>query len=141
MMAGLVVERVTGQRLAAQLQQRILRPLALDGTELPATERRIAGPHVHGYAPPDKDWRVSDGARFYQALLGGQLLTPELLKQMRTTVDASQLGHGTRYGLGLEVLRPGCAVELWGHGGSLEGYGTGAAAAAVENILRREVSC
>jgi hypothetical protein len=56
-------------------------------------------------------------------------------------------------------------VELWGHGGSLAGYQTtafstpdagrqlvaatnlnpepepGAAAAAVENILRREVSC
>ena len=43
---------------------------------------------------------------------------------MRTTVDASQLGHGTGYGLGLEVLRPGCGVELWGHGGSLEGYQT-----------------
>ena len=108
---------------------------------------------------------TTDLARFYQALLGGQLLTPELLKAMRTTVDASQAGHGTRYGLGLEVLRPGCGVELWGHGGSLEGYGTTAfstpdadrqlimainlqpepepraASAAVENILRREVSC
>ena len=27
-------------------------------------------------------------------------------------------------GLGLEVLRLGCGVELWGHGGSLEGYQT-----------------
>jgi D-alanyl-D-alanine carboxypeptidase len=157
------------------------------------TQRGLGGPHVRGYAPPDENWRVSDGprglvdvtemdaswawaaggmvstttdlARFYQALLGGQLLTPELLAEMRTTVDASQLGHGTRYGLGLEELRPGCGVELWGHGGSLEGYGTtafstpdarrqlvmatnlqpepepGAARAAVENILRREVSC
>jgi D-alanyl-D-alanine carboxypeptidase len=108
---------------------------------------------------------TADLARFYQALLGGQLLPPELLTQMRTTVDASQLGHGIRYGLGLEVLRPGCGVELWGHGGSLEGYQTtafstpdagrqlvmatnlnpepepGAVTAAVENILRREVSC
>jgi D-alanyl-D-alanine carboxypeptidase len=192
-LAGMLVERVSGQRLADQLQQRIFQPLGLDDTELPTTERRIAGPHVRGYAPPDKDWRVSDDpsrlvdvtemdtswawaagamvsttadlARFYQALLGGQLLTPELLKQMRTTVDASQPGRGMRYGLGLEVLRPGCAVELWGHGGSLEGYQTtafstpdasrqlimatnlnpepepGAATAAVENILRREVSC
>jgi D-alanyl-D-alanine carboxypeptidase len=151
-LAGLLVERVTGQPLAAQLQQRILQPLGLGDTELPTTQRALAGPHVRGYAPPDEDWRVSDGpgglvdvtemdtswawaagamvstttdlARFYQALLGGQLLTPELLKQMRTTVDASQAGHGTRYGLGLEVLRLGCGVELWGHGGSLEGYGT-----------------
>jgi D-alanyl-D-alanine carboxypeptidase len=192
-LAGLLVERVTGQPLADQLEQRIFQPLGLDHTELPTTQRALGGPHARGYAPPDEDWQVSDGparlvdvterdtswawaagaivsstadlARFYQALLGGQLLTPELVTQMRTTVDASQLGHGTRYGLGLEVLRPGCGVELWGHGGSLEGYQTtafstpdadrqlvmatslqpepepGAAAAAVENILRREVSC
>jgi len=192
-LAGMLIERVTGQRLADQLRQRIFQPLGLGDTELPATQERIAGPHVRGYAPPDEDWQVSDGsarlvdvtemdtswgwaagamvsttadlARFYQALLGGRLLRPELLEQMRTTVDASQVGHGTRYGLGLEVLRPGCGVELWGHGGSLPGYGTtafstpdadrqlvmatnlqpepepGAAAAAVENILRREVSC
>jgi D-alanyl-D-alanine carboxypeptidase len=192
-LAGLLVERATGQRLATQLQQRIFQPLGLDDTELPGTQRRITGPHLRGYAPPDKDWQVTDGparlvdvtemdtswgwaagamvsttidlARFYQALLGGQLLPPEQLKQMRTTVDASPLGHGIRYGLGLEVLRLGCGVELWGHGGSLEGYQTtvfstpdagrqlvaatnlqpepepGAAAAAVENMLRREVSC
>jgi D-alanyl-D-alanine carboxypeptidase len=192
-LAGLVVERVTGQRLAAQLHQRIFQPLRLDDTELPTIQRALGGPHVRGYAPPDEDWQVSDDparlvdvtemdtswawaagamvsttadlARFYRALLGGQLLAPEQLKQMRTTVDASQAGHGTRYGLGLEVLRPGCGVELWGHGGSIEGYQTtafstadagrqlvmatnlnpepepGAATAAVENILRREAAC
>jgi D-alanyl-D-alanine carboxypeptidase len=84
---------------------------------------------------------------------------------MQTTVDASeQLGHGTRYGLGLMLLRPGCGTQLWGHGGSLAGYRTTAfstqdasrqlvamtnlnpdpglaAQTAVDNILRREVSC
>jgi hypothetical protein len=63
------------------------------------------------------------------------------------------------------VLRPGCATELWGHGGALAGYRTtafstkdanrqlvtttnlnpepnpGAAQAAVDNLLRRQVSC
>jgi D-alanyl-D-alanine carboxypeptidase len=192
-LAGLLVERVTGQPLDDQLEQRIFQPLGLDHTELPTTQRAPGGLHARGYAPPDEDSEVSDDparlvdvtemdtswgwaagamvstsadlARFYQALLGGQLLTPELLKEVRTTVDASRLGHGIRYGLGLEVLRPGCGVELWGHGGSLEGYQTtafstpdadrqlvmvtnlnpepepGAATAAVENILRREVSC
>jgi D-alanyl-D-alanine carboxypeptidase len=192
-LAGMIVERVTGDPLADQLQRRIFQPLGLGDTQLPTTQRALGGPHARGYAPPDKDWQVSDGparlvdvtemdtswgwaagamvsttadlARFYQALLGGRLLPPELLRQMRTTVDASQLGHGTRYGLGLEVLRLGCGVELWGHGGSLEGYQTtafstpdagrqlvmatnlnpepasGAATAAVENLLRREISC
>jgi D-alanyl-D-alanine carboxypeptidase len=192
-LAGLLVERVTGQPLADQLERRILQPLGLDDTELPTTQRAPTGPHVRGDAPPDEDWQVTDGparlvdvtemdtswgwaagamvsttadlARFYQALLGGQLLLPEQLTQMRTTVDASQVGYGTRYGLGLEVLRPGCGVELWGHGGSLAGYQTtafstadtgrqlvaatnlnlepepGAATAAVENMLRREIAC
>jgi hypothetical protein len=77
---------------------------------------------------------TADLARSYQALLGGQLLTPELLKEMRTTVDASQLGHGIRYGLGLDrqlVVATNLQPEPE----------PGAATAAVENILRREVSC
>ena len=62
---------------------------------------------------------------FYQALLGGRLLDPEQLQAMHTTVDASdQLGHGAGHGLGLMVLRPGCATEFWGHGGALAGYRT-----------------
>jgi D-alanyl-D-alanine carboxypeptidase len=193
-LAGLVIERVTGQRLATQLQQRIFGPLDLDDTELPVTEQTIARPHINGYAPRDQDWQVTDGpaglldvtemdpswawaagamvsstadlAHFYQALLGGRLLDPELLQAMQTTVDASdQLGHGAGYGLGLMLLRPGCATEVWGHGGALAGYRTtafstknadrqlvattnlnpepnpGAAQAAVDNLLRRQVSC
>jgi D-alanyl-D-alanine carboxypeptidase len=56
----MLVERVTGQRLADQLEQRILEPLDLDDTELPTTQRALGGPHARGYAPPDKDWQVSD---------------------------------------------------------------------------------
>ena len=193
-LVGLVIQRVTGQRLATQLQQRIVGPLSLGDTEFPATEQAIASPYIHGYAPRDKDWRVADGpaglvdvtemdpswawaagamvsttadlARFYKALLGGRLLDPEQLQAMQTTVDASQqFGHGVRYGLGLTLLRPGCATELWGHGGALAGYRTTAfstkdadrqlvattnlqpepdpyaAQAAVDNLLRRQVSC
>ena len=50
--------------------------------------------------------------------------TPSSCRQC-TTVDASdQLEHGAGHGLGLMVLRPGCATELWGHGGALAGYRT-----------------
>jgi D-alanyl-D-alanine carboxypeptidase len=133
---GLLVERVSGGGLAAQLQQRILGPLGLADTELPGTQRRLHGPYLHGYAPPDRAWLPSDGpvglvdvtqanpswawaaggmvssaadlARFYQALLGGRLLRPELLKAMETTVDASgQLGPGAEYGLGAAAARVG----------------------------------
>jgi D-alanyl-D-alanine carboxypeptidase len=150
---GLVVERVTGDRLAGQLQQRIVRPLGLNGTELPGTQGRIRGRHVHGYASPDRAWLASDGpaglvdvteanpswawaagamvssaadlARFYQALLGGRLLGPNQLKAMQTTVDASeQFGTGAGYGLGLMRLGLSCGGPVWGHGGEVAGYAT-----------------
>jgi D-alanyl-D-alanine carboxypeptidase len=149
---GLVVERITGDQLAAQLRQRILAPLKLADTELPGT-RRLGGRHVHGYAPPNQSWLPSDGpaslvdvtqtnpswawaagamvssatdlARFYQALLSGRLLDPGLLEAMRTTVDASeQFGAGAGYGLGLLRLPIGCDGEVWGHGGEIPGYAT-----------------
>jgi len=41
-LVGLVIQRVTGQRLATQLQQRIVGPLSLGDTEFPATEQAIA---------------------------------------------------------------------------------------------------
>jgi D-alanyl-D-alanine carboxypeptidase len=47
-LAGMLVERVTGQRLADQLQQHILQPLGLGDTELPTTQRAPAGPHARG---------------------------------------------------------------------------------------------
>jgi len=110
-LAGLVIERVTGQRLAAQLQQRIFQPLDLGDTELPVTEQALASPSIHGYAPREKGWRVTDGpaglldvtemdpswawaagamvsttsdlARFYQALLSASCSTPSSCRQCR----------------------------------------------------------
>jgi D-alanyl-D-alanine carboxypeptidase len=190
---GLLVERVTGDRLAGQLQQRILAPLGLGDTELPGSQRRIHGPHLHGYAPPNRAWLPSDGpaglidvtqanpswagaagamissaadlARFYQALLSGRLLGPDLLKAMQTTVDASeQYGPGAGYGLGLMRLGLGCGGQVWGHGGDVAGYATmafstddadqqlvlmdnllpapgGAVQSAVENALNQGLRC
>jgi len=190
---GLVVERVTGARLAGQLHRRILAPLGLADTELPGAQQRLRGQHLHGYAPPDRAWLPSDGpaglldvtqanpswawaagamvssaadlARFYQALLGGRLLDPELLQAMQTTVDASkQFGPGAGYGLGLLRLALGCGGQVWGHDGVIAGYATvafsthdathqlvlannllpapgGVVRAAVEHALSQGLSC
>ncbi len=45
---GLVVEAVTGKRLAVELEQRLFRPLALGSTSFPAVTS-IKGRHAHGY--------------------------------------------------------------------------------------------
>jgi D-alanyl-D-alanine carboxypeptidase len=58
---------------------------------------------------------------FLHALMGGRLLPPEQLEQMRTTVPAPGYAADgrTRYGLGL-AWRPaeGCRGGIWYHGGT-----------------------
>ena len=61
---------------------------------------------------------ADDIATFYRALLGGRLLSPELLRQMETTVTPAP---GFSYGLGLQKLRGPCGT-LWGHSGGSPGY-------------------
>ncbi|MDX3070737.1 serine hydrolase, partial [Streptomyces sp. ND04-05B] len=47
--AGLLVERVTGDSYERQLARRVLRPLGLRDTYAPGADPRITGPHNHGY--------------------------------------------------------------------------------------------
>jgi D-alanyl-D-alanine carboxypeptidase len=49
-LAGLIVEQITGQPLAEVLNQRIFEPLGMDDTVLPAIDdAAIPEPHPHGY--------------------------------------------------------------------------------------------
>ncbi|MEU8512590.1 serine hydrolase domain-containing protein [Kitasatospora sp. NPDC048722] len=146
LLAGMLVERVTGHPLAQELDQRIIQPLGLRHTYFPASgETTIKGRHPRGYyretadAPfvdvtdIDHSWAwaagqlvstPSDIDRFFSALLGGELLEePELREMRRATSDASvTFGPGAAYGLGL-VSRPlSCGGVYWGHGGSIPGY-------------------
>jgi D-alanyl-D-alanine carboxypeptidase len=129
---GLVIEAATGNPVDMELRQRIFEPLGLRSTLL-ATSQRIPGAHAHGYLVSGKDplldvtlvspsyaWTAggivstaSDIARFYRALLGGQLLPPELLQAMETTVDS--------YGLGLYKTHLPCG-DIYGHDGAIAAY-------------------
>jgi D-alanyl-D-alanine carboxypeptidase len=135
--AGLIVEKVTGTTLGDQLTQRIFTPLKLGSTSLP-TSPEITGPHAHGYfvlaQPPATDvttfspsigWAgggivstTDDVTTFYKALLGGRLLSPEMLAQMMTTVPGT---NGEMYGLGLAQRELPCGT-VWGHGGNFPGF-------------------
>ncbi|MEO3885338.1 serine hydrolase domain-containing protein [Nonomuraea sp. B5E05] len=146
---GLLVEKVTGHDLGAELKRRIFRPARMTRTYLPLTRPDIRGPHATGYylpkgADPDVPgslkpitrlnpsfaWAaygvVSDARdvnRFYQALFGGRLVTRDLLSQMRTGVGTPQAPVFPRYGLGLESAGLTCG-ELWGATGAIPGYQT-----------------
>jgi D-alanyl-D-alanine carboxypeptidase len=131
---GLIVEAATKHALATELRRRIFTPLRLHDTSFP-TKPRIAGRYAHGYflrpledvsdGSPSVVWAAGalvstadDLSRFYRALLGGRLLSPELLRQMERTVTPAP---GFSYGLGLQKLHGPCGT-FWGHSGGSPGY-------------------
>ncbi|GAA2143064.1 serine hydrolase domain-containing protein [Kitasatospora kazusensis] len=144
-LAGLLVQKVTGRPLAEEIARRVVRPAELRHTYFPAPgDASIREPHPHGYyresadAPlrditeidPSWGWAAgqmvstgSDLNRFFSALLADRFLPSAQLAQMRSTVPAeATFGPGARYGLGL-VSRPlPCGGLSWGHGGSFPGY-------------------
>jgi CubicO group peptidase (beta-lactamase class C family) len=134
-----MLEAATGEPLERLVRQRIIRPLGLARTSF-RTGPSIAGYHSHGYLPPSLTgagyvdvtrlspsiaWAAGgmvsaagDLRRFYEALLGGQLLRPAQLAQMLTTVPVLPVFG---YGLGIYSLRTACGT-VWGHDGGIPGY-------------------
>jgi D-alanyl-D-alanine carboxypeptidase len=143
-LAGLIVERVTGYRLRREVERRILRPLRLRDSSFPTDYPFLRGRHATGYSlqlddelnfieplfditvyNPSWAWGagnivsdVEDLARFFRALLGGRLLPPALLAEMKTPVEVEP---GFGYGLGLVVSDSPCGL-LYGHDGFIPGF-------------------
>ncbi|CAM5458958.1 serine hydrolase [Streptomyces spiroverticillatus] len=147
-LAGLLIEKVTGRPLAEQIHHRVIDRLGLRNTYFPAVgEERIRGKHPKAYhaakpgAPlvdfteldPSWGWAAgqivstpSDLNRFFGALFDGKLLKPAQLKQLRTTVPVPEKwgGKGVRYGLGVMRTPLSCGGAIWGHGGDIPGHAT-----------------
>jgi D-alanyl-D-alanine carboxypeptidase len=146
-LAGLIVQKVTGRPLAEEIDRRVIKRIGLRHTYFPAPgDATVREPHPQGYhrnpadgplrditeIDPSWGWAAgqmvstgSDLNRFFSALLAGRLLPSAQLAQMRSTVPAeATFGPAARYGLGL-VSRPlSCGGLSWGHGGSFPGYET-----------------
>jgi D-alanyl-D-alanine carboxypeptidase len=146
--AGLIVEKVTGRPVGAEITRRIIRPLRLRDTYWPGDDPRIRGPHPRGYliigderadvSDFNMSWggaggelvsTVTDLNRFLGALRDGRLLRPAEMAQMTRTVptdpDDPLLGWtGVRYGLGLMNGPLRCGGRWWGHAGDTPGYST-----------------
>jgi D-alanyl-D-alanine carboxypeptidase len=143
-LAGLIIEKVTGHSYRTEVGRRILRPLGLRHTYFEGADPEIHGPHMHAYVPwtdgtlrdftrYNMSWAYSAGEmvstaadlnRFYRALLGGRLLSRPLLAQMETTVpeDPSTPESGG-YGLGLYWVQLPCG-RFWRHDGGTIGHQT-----------------
>ncbi|MFD8625705.1 serine hydrolase domain-containing protein [Streptomyces hygroscopicus] len=145
-LAGMIIQKVTGRSWAQEVRDRIIRPLGLTGTYEPGDDPRLKAPYAHTYQrfPGSDSWtdttfrNVSWGGaagslistdrdldRFFTALLRGRLLPPAQLAEMRRTVPVAEdfqvaFPH-LRYGLGLMRQPLACGGYRWGHGGDLEG--------------------
>lgn len=146
--AGLIVEAVSGRPIAEEIEQRILMPLELDDTYFPDQgEQVIRGKHPHSYIPLadgpvdytdfDPSWGYSAGAMvstsadltaFYSALAEGDVVPAAQLQEMRKTIPADGLWEGAAYGLGLISFELSCGITAWGHGGDVPGTASRVAA-------------
>ncbi|WP_327344594.1 serine hydrolase domain-containing protein [Streptomyces europaeiscabiei] len=145
--AGLILERVTGQKASTYITRNVIDRAGLDNTSYPRTPY-IKGPHARMYEsfyglidPPrdysvyDMSWAYTAGAivsttddlnRFYRKLLtGGGLVGRASLAEMQRTVPVEVApGAAIDYGLGIYTLDlPGCG-RFWGHDGGVFGAGT-----------------
>ncbi|MGW2488802.1 serine hydrolase domain-containing protein [Streptomyces sp. NPDC001606] len=149
-LAGMVIERVTGHSYAEEITRRLIRPLHLTATSLPGTRVTVPHPSSRAYSrftdPTGPAYDVTllnpslassagemisssaDLDRFYGALLGGRLLPAAQLKEMKTTVPTG--ARNTGYGLGLMDEELSCGVHVWGHSGGIHGSVSRAATTA-----------
>ncbi|MEV0650344.1 serine hydrolase domain-containing protein [Phytomonospora sp. NPDC050363] len=137
--AAMLIERLTGESFADEVEDRVLRPARMRDTVVPGEDPGLPEPHAHGYTTvdgvlvdateqnPSLDWAAgemisttADLNRFFTALLSGRLTSRESLREMRQTVAT-----GTplfEYGLGLQEYPLPCGKSAFGHGGQLLGY-------------------
>jgi D-alanyl-D-alanine carboxypeptidase len=141
--AGMLIEKLTGNPVRTEYQNRILTPLKLTDTSYVHPETTISGVHAKGYLTPDAagaalvdstnqtvSWAQSAGAiissprdldTFFSALMAGKLMSAAQLTQMQqwTTVNSTQ-----GYGLGLRRRDLSCGISVYGHTGTVQGYYT-----------------
>ncbi|GAA2616728.1 serine hydrolase domain-containing protein [Actinomadura fulvescens] len=144
LLAGMLIEKVTGHTYGEEIRRRVIRPLGLRETSMPGDSPVIPGPHPRGYARPGKDAPLmditavnpsvagpagevissgSDLNRFLGALVRGRLLRPAQLREMMRTHPTGDR-DGRAYGLGLESRPLPCGGLYWGHTGDFIGFET-----------------
>ncbi|MFG2994464.1 serine hydrolase domain-containing protein [Streptomyces sp. NPDC048257] len=142
---GMLIEKTTGNGVATEYEQRIIKPLKLRNTSYVHPGTQIRGLHARGYLHPDEagaplvdsteqtvSWAQSAGAMisstadlntFTSALLGGRLLPARMLDAM-LTVTPTDATNTRFYGLGLRRYDLSCGTSVYGHTGTVQGFYT-----------------
>ncbi|ADK05610.1 TPA: serine hydrolase domain-containing protein [Bacillus anthracis] len=143
---GMLIEKITDNSYAEEIEKRIIEPLDLSNTFLPGNSPVIPGKnHARGYvktegaselkdityynpslanAAGDMISNADDLNKFFSSLLGGKLLKERELKEMLTTVPVEGKAVGDGYGLGIYETKLPNGVSVWGHGGGIPGFTT-----------------
>lgn len=143
LLAGKLIEQVTGRAVGVEVADRILIPLGLRDTYWPEfpLENVIRGPHPRAYqivngaqvdiTDIDPGWGLADGAlvatgadlnRFFSALLAGKLLRATELAEMQHTIQTMDPARPSDAGLGLFHRINACGINIWSHGGAMDGF-------------------
>jgi D-alanyl-D-alanine carboxypeptidase len=135
---GAILEKVSGNDIATQLDQSIISPLGLENTFYPTDDELPGDLHGYGLDPKTGEFEdktilnpapsdgagamisdMSDLAVWSRALYKGDLLTPKT-QQARLEVQRGEgVSASSGYGEGIAKLG-----KLWGHGGTIAGFST-----------------
>ncbi|MEV6772343.1 serine hydrolase domain-containing protein [Nocardia sp. NPDC051030] len=142
LLAGQLVQQVTGNPIGAEVTNRILVPLGLHDTYWPSypAESVLRGAHARAYdqfssglvdiTDIDPGWGLPDGAMvstgddlnsYFMALLSGHVLAPAQLAEMQHTVPSGDARRKDDFGLGLFHWTTSCGLQAWGHDGTMNG--------------------
>ncbi|MFC8172300.1 serine hydrolase domain-containing protein [Streptomyces sp. NPDC057325] len=141
---GMLIERLTGQRVEEAVMRRVVQPLRLTNTSFPAPgDRTLPGPRINGYAgvrfigtevtgthEPSRFYAsgamistLRDVAAFYRALVGGRVVSAESTAEMKRGVP-TQPGSPSSAGLGLVESPLPRGGTFWTYNGGVPGYFT-----------------
>lgn len=136
---GLIIQAVTHDTVAHQIETRLIRPIGLTSTVFPGNAQMPA-PYAHGYAlekgkwndvsvdlPPSIPWAagamistVPDMARWVKSYVLGTM-NSKASQRARLTCLPTGIGKGLDFGLGI-----GCSGGWYGYTGGIPGYHTAA---------------
>ncbi len=147
-LAGMIIERVTGHRYEEKLRRRFLVPLALNHTD-PSNQRQLPG-LVPGYTSSDNIFglpvktTVSDGVmawhpgiewtggglisnprdlvKWAKVLFEGDAMSGNYVDDLLRPVPVSKTRPGLFYGLGVTIAKNNPLGPVYGHKGWIPGY-------------------
>jgi D-alanyl-D-alanine carboxypeptidase len=139
-MAGMIVEQITGNKIEYEIKKRIIEKLNLNNTYYPA-DNLLWGEHSNGYGwwgfgdakaevteAFDPSCAGAAGAivsdiydmkTWIEAAVKGTLLSPAMQSQRLTPISSTEL---ISYGLGFSSINTGKNGFIWGHDGIIFGH-------------------